>query len=276
MNGSFEPRLEDHRLLTGAGRFPRRRAPRQGRPVPCLCARRMRLPISAARYGGGRRRPGVLAVLTAADLAAAGIGICRIPIPVPGGAGLAAAAAPVARRATACAMSATRWRWSSPRPRPRRATRPKRSRSIMRRATRSSNRPGRRARSAAPVAEAPGNLALDWHGPTAPKPAARAELDAHFRRRRARRARRAGQPAHRHGADGAARRRSPSTIARPTAITLHCASQSAFVHAPHSARTMGLAPVKQLRVISGDVGGAFGMRTSAYPEYPALLLAARN
>ena len=43
----------------------------------------------------------------------------------------------------------------------------------------------------------------------------------------------------------------------------------------HLRRTMGLEP-ERLRVVSGDVGGAFGMRTAPYPEYPALLIAARH
>ena len=34
-------------------------------------------------------------------------------------------------------------------------------------------------------------------------------------------------------------------------------------------------PVDKLRVVSRDVGGAFGMRTSGYPEYPAMLVAAK-
>src|SRR5580698_6829239 len=37
---------------------------------------------------------------------------------------------------------------------------------------------------------------------------------------------------------------------------------------------MGLEPAK-LRVLTDDIGGAFGMKTSAYPEYPALLVAAK-
>jgi carbon-monoxide dehydrogenase large subunit len=42
----------------------------------------------------------------------------------------------------------------------------------------------------------------------------------------------------------------------------------------HVARTIGV-PVDKLRVVSRDVGGAFGMRTSGYPEYPAMLLASK-
>ena len=55
---------------------------------------------------------------------------------------------------------------------------------------------------------------------------------------------------------------------------LQVASQSAFAMRQHVARTMGV-PVDKLRVVSRDVGGAFGMRTSGYPEYPAMLLASK-
>jgi carbon-monoxide dehydrogenase large subunit len=40
------------------------------------------------------------------------------------------------------------------------------------------------------------------------------------------------------------------------------------------AATMAIAPDK-LRVVTEDVGGAFGMKSPAYPEYPALLVAAK-
>ncbi|MEJ0069297.1 MAG: molybdopterin cofactor-binding domain-containing protein [Pseudomonadota bacterium] len=40
------------------------------------------------------------------------------------------------------------------------------------------------------------------------------------------------------------------------------------------AGVMGI-PIERLRVTSDDIGGAFGMKTSAYPEYPALLVAAK-
>jgi carbon-monoxide dehydrogenase large subunit len=57
--------------------------------------------------------------------------------------------------------------------------------------------------------------------------------------------------------------------------TLYACSQGA-----DSLRTMGAAimgiPNEKLRVVTGDVGGAFGMKTTVYPEYPALLIAARK
>ncbi len=35
------------------------------------------------------------------------------------------------------------------------------------------------------------------------------------------------------------------------------------------------APVEKIRVLTGNVGGSFGMKSSCYPEYPAILYAAR-
>jgi len=56
--------------------------------------------------------------------------------------------------------------------------------------------------------------------------------------------------------------------------TLHCPCQGTGVLANGLAGIMGIAPEK-LRVLADDVGGAFGLKTPPYPEYPALLIAAR-
>jgi carbon-monoxide dehydrogenase large subunit len=58
-------------------------------------------------------------------------------------------------------------------------------------------------------------------------------------------------------------------------FTLHACSQSASVMRAMAASIMGL-PNEKLRVITEDVGGAFGMKTSAYPEYIAVLVAAKK
>src|SRR5438874_7192674 len=58
-------------------------------------------------------------------------------------------------------------------------------------------------------------------------------------------------------------------------FVLHCASQSAVALRQNVAQTLGVAP-ERVRIVSGDVGGAFGMRTAGYPEYPALLIAAQR
>jgi carbon-monoxide dehydrogenase large subunit len=57
--------------------------------------------------------------------------------------------------------------------------------------------------------------------------------------------------------------------------TLHCPCQGTGVLANGLAPIMGIAPEK-LRVLANDVGGAFGLKTPPYPEYPALLVAARK
>jgi len=56
--------------------------------------------------------------------------------------------------------------------------------------------------------------------------------------------------------------------------TLRTCSQSAQVMRDGLLPVMGLKK-EQLRVISEDVGGAFGLKTGTYPEYPALLVAAK-
>lgn len=57
--------------------------------------------------------------------------------------------------------------------------------------------------------------------------------------------------------------------------TLHCPCQGAGVLANGLAGIMGLAPEK-IRVLADDVGGAFGLKTPPYPEYPAIMIAAKK
>jgi carbon-monoxide dehydrogenase large subunit len=57
--------------------------------------------------------------------------------------------------------------------------------------------------------------------------------------------------------------------------TLHVGSQGAGPLRAQIAAAMKVDPGK-LRVITGDVGGSFGLKTPGYPEYPALLFAARR
>src|SRR5581483_3759029 len=57
--------------------------------------------------------------------------------------------------------------------------------------------------------------------------------------------------------------------------TLYACSQSAESLRGQGAASMNIAPEK-LRVITQDVGGAFGMKTPFYPEYAALLIGARK
>jgi carbon-monoxide dehydrogenase large subunit len=63
--------------------------------------------------------------------------------------------------------------------------------------------------------------------------------------------------------------------AKTDSYTLHACSQSADGLRGQAASIMGV-PNDKLRVITEDVGGAFGMKTTVYPEYIAVLVAARK
>jgi carbon-monoxide dehydrogenase large subunit len=56
---------------------------------------------------------------------------------------------------------------------------------------------------------------------------------------------------------------------------LRMGSQGVFGMRGNLAKVMGVKP-QELRVLTGNVGGSFGMKSSVYPEYPALLHAARQ
>lgn len=121
--------------------------------------------------------------------------------------------------------------------------------------------------------EAPGNLAIDWRGnkaifqsgPDVERVIAEAPHRVDIR---AVNQRISGAPMEPRGGTAVFDAASGS-------FTLHAPSQSAHVLKAQFCAIMGLAPDK-LRVLSGDVGGAFGLKTAAYPEYAALLVAARK
>ncbi len=56
---------------------------------------------------------------------------------------------------------------------------------------------------------------------------------------------------------------------------LRAPSQGARMLRDQLAASLNL-PIEKLRLLTGDVGGAFGMKTAAYPEYVALLVAAKQ
>ena len=269
----FEPRDEDRRLLTGQGRFcdDERTA---GEAYGVF----VRSPYAFADIAGidaaaARALPGVLSVLTAADLAPAGIGNVAIVVPVPNGPGLVvpqrpALASDVVRHVgdpvalvvaetepaahAAAELVAVDYRPRAPVIGVAAAVRPE-----------------------APQVwpEAPGNLALDWPG-FAGGERNRAERErivaeaAHVARVRLVNQRIVMAPMEPRGALARYDREAGRFI-------LSCASQSAFVLRQHLAQCLGVA-AERVRVLSGDVGGAFGMRVTLYPEYPVLLIAAQQ
>ncbi|MCZ7660646.1 MAG: molybdopterin-dependent oxidoreductase [Xanthobacteraceae bacterium] len=131
------------------------------------------------------------------------------------------------------------------------------------------SRPGRRTSGP----EAPGNLAIDWPGPVADDGANAREVDGII----------AAAPAvarvsvvNQRLIVAAMEPRGATACydAAADRYTLRACSQGAAALRDMLLAIMRLRP-GQLRVVSEDVGGAFGMKTPAYPEYPALLVAAR-
>lgn len=58
-------------------------------------------------------------------------------------------------------------------------------------------------------------------------------------------------------------------------VTLHAGSQSVHRHRMMLAQVLGL-DISQVRAVAGDIGGAFGARTFLYPEYAMVAHAARS
>jgi carbon-monoxide dehydrogenase large subunit len=121
--------------------------------------------------------------------------------------------------------------------------------------------------------EAPGNLCVDWPGPVPDEQNARevAEIIAkapHVAKVSVVNQRMVVASMETRGATGVYDKANDG-------YTLYACSQSADSLRAQGAAIMGV-PNEKLRVITEDVGGAFGMKTPVYPEYPALLVAARQ
>jgi carbon-monoxide dehydrogenase large subunit len=121
--------------------------------------------------------------------------------------------------------------------------------------------------------EAPGNLALDWPGPL-PGEENEREVDkiiagaAHVARVTVLHQRLVVASMETRGATGMYDKEHDN-------YTLHACSQSAGGLRNNTATVMGL-PNEKLRVLTADVGGAFGMKSPVYPEYPVVLVAAKT
>jgi carbon-monoxide dehydrogenase large subunit len=229
--------------------------------------------IRAIDTGAAQAVPGVLAVLTAADMEAAGIGNVTLVTPVPNGLGLVVPHRPALAggcvrhvgEAVALVVADTEAAAREGAERVAVDYQPRDPVSDV-------------ALAGLPEApqiwpEAPGNLALDWPGFAGGEGGREVRERifkgaAHVARVRLVNQRivmaplepRAAVARYDQGADR---------------FILACASQSAFVLAHDLAHCLGVPPGR-VRVLSGDVGGAFGMRATGYPEYPVLLVAARK
>src|SRR5580698_2125449 len=122
--------------------------------------------------------------------------------------------------------------------------------------------------------ETPNNLAVDWPGPAADPAANAAEVERIFAS--AKFVARISEMNQRLCvASMEPRGATASYDAARDAYTLRTCSQSAGTMRDNILGIMSW-PKQKLRIITEDVGGAFGLKTSAYPEYMALLAAAKK
>jgi carbon-monoxide dehydrogenase large subunit len=273
---AWRGRVEDPALLTGRGRFAADlRLPDQAVGVfvrsPHAAAR-----IRAVDAAAAAEVSGVLAVLTAADMTAAGVGSVAQVRPFPGRDGtllknphrpalagdrvrhVGEAVALVVAETEAAALDGAELVVVDYAPEP----------AVV--DARAAVAPG------APQLwpEVPGNIAIDWAAPPHKDGSAARELEkifaeaAHVARLSLVNQRIAVASLEPRGATADYDPASDS-------LTLYGCSQGVSALRDQLAAGLGLPPDK-LRVVTGDVGGAFGMKTSAYPEYTAILVAAKR
>jgi len=122
--------------------------------------------------------------------------------------------------------------------------------------------------------EAPGNIAVDWLGMAADPAANSKQVDEAFAS-----AKHVAKAAvlHQRIMVHSMEPRGATASFDPASETYHlrCCSQSARALRDGLAPILGV-PNPRLRVTTEDVGGAFGLKTGPYPEYLAILVAARK
>jgi len=123
-------------------------------------------------------------------------------------------------------------------------------------------------------AEVPGNIAIDWIGPEPDGAMRREEVDRIFAK------------AHKITRVEVTNQRICGVSIEPRGATanydakvdryiLRSSTQGVGAIRDGLVKIMRLKP-EQVRVVADDVGGAFGLKTPVYPEYPALLVAAKK
>jgi carbon-monoxide dehydrogenase large subunit len=271
----FEPRVEDDALVRGLGRFVED-APQPGQAYAVF----VRSPHAHARIASidtsrARAAPGVVAVLTHTELDAAGVGSTSVHPPLNGRNGsklivpfrpalahervmhvgqpvALVVAGSVAQAQDAAEQVAVEYEELAAVADARAALAP-----------------------GAPqlFPEAPGNVAIDWPGPVPDDGSNARAVEAIF----------AGA-AHVARVSVVNQRLVVNTMeprgatarhdAASDSYTLRSCSQGAGPQRDQLVAMTGIAREK-LRVTTEDVGGAFGVKTAGYPEYPSLLVAAR-
>jgi len=265
--GQPVPRSEDPVLLRGRGRYTDDLVlPRQ------VYAAMVRSSHAHGRIrhidtGAAKAMPGVIAIYTAADLAAYGPLKCGLPLKGRDGAPL--------RQVPRPALASDKVRWVGDPVACVVAETPALAKDAAEAVVLdieplpAVTSAGEAAAPGAPQLydAVPGNLVLDYHYGDAEKTAAAFAAAAHVERLAIRNTRLVASPMEPRAAiaehDAASGR-----------FTLHTESQGVFGMRAQLLGVLGESPDK-LRVLTGNVGGSFGMKSSAYPEYVCLLHAAR-
>ncbi len=264
-------RLEDHALLTGAGRFI------DDLDLPGAAhAAFVRSPHVHARVASidstaARAAPGVLAVFTAPDLAAAGIGPMRVSVvqknrdgaPVPPAERPVLAADRVRFLGEAVAMVVAHTQ--------REARDAAELVAVEYRELPAVTDAHSALAAGAPLVreDAPGNVALDWEGGDSKAADAAFAGAAHVTRLDLVINRVSAAPVETRGAAGV-------YDAASGRYTLYAPTQGSKAIQADVASTGLVTDPRALRVVTPDVGGSFGLKISAYPEKVAVLYAARQ
>ena len=273
---AWSGRIEDDPLLRGQGRFGD-----DVKPEGALAAFFVRSPhafatIDRVNTSAAKKAPGVVAVLTAADLAAAHYHSISHPVPIPGRGGKLAVGphrpalaekramhvgepvAMVVAKSAAAAQDAADLVVVDYTP-----LKPVTDLHAA-------------IASGAPQLwpEAPGNVGFDWTAPADPDGKKQAALDRAFK-----------EAAHVARVELVNQRLVVAALEPRTATasfdigsnryTLRCGTQGVGGIRMHMAESMGIKP-EELLVLTDDVGGGFGMKAATYPEYVALLHGART
>ena len=274
-SAAWTGRVEDDALLRGQGRFGD-----DVKPDGALAAYFVRSPHAFASIenidvAAAKRAPGVVAVLTAADLAAAHYHSISHPHPIPGRGGKPAVAphrpslaekrvlhvgepvAMVIALSAAAAQDAGEKIAVDYQPLP----------------AVTDVRAAIQAGAPQLWPEAPGNIGFDWSAPADPDGKKQAALERAFK-----------DAAHVVRVELVNQRLVVASLEPRTAtasydaekkmFTLRCGSQAVAAVQGQVAGAMGIKP-EELRVLTDDLGGAFGMKGWCYPEYVPMLHAAR-
>ena len=276
INARRRPRVEDDALVRGAGHFLADHHEPDQAYAAFVRSRHAFAHIRAIDVAQARQAGGVIAVLTAADMAAAGVGNVgrHPPLAGRGGAMLVMPHRPALAgervmhvgEAVAMVIAST-------------ALAAQDAAELVEVSYEEMQPVVDVVEAAEPSApqlwpQAPGNLAIDWPG-LAEEPEANArEVErimataAHVARVEVRNQRLIVATMEPRGATAI-------YDAASDTYTLRTCSQSAGTLRDNALAIMSW-PKERLRVITEDVGGAFGLKTGAYPEYIAALVAART